>query len=211
MRTIETNIYQYAELSDAAKEKARDWCRNTIQDDVFYTESVYDDAAAVADLMGLDICQTRFTRCDGSHGYKPTIHYSGFWSQGDGACFEGRYRYKPGAVKALADYAPQDLELQRIARELQKAQKRYFYRLTASTTCARGNITRVNVEGLDVNHVSYNVAHDTEGAVEEALTDFAHWIYRRLEREYKHSISDDVVVENIEANEYEFTVDGACA
>ena len=46
------------------------------------------------------------------------IHFSGFWSQGDGACFEGHYRHAKGAAPHIHAYAPQDTELHRIADSL---------------------------------------------------------------------------------------------
>ena len=115
MRDITTTVYQYHELSDEAKEKARDWFREVSAGDDFFSESVFEDAATIADLMGLDIRQTHVKRGDGSSHWNPVIYWSGFCSQGDGACFEGSYRYKPGSVKAVTDYAPLDDELQRIA------------------------------------------------------------------------------------------------
>ena len=63
---------------------------------------------------------------------KPCIWFSGFWSQGDGACFEGRYAYAPRASLRIRDYAPRDTELHRIADALQALQRLNFYQLTAS-------------------------------------------------------------------------------
>lgn len=209
MRDITTTVYQYHELSDDAKEKARDWFREVSAGDDFFSESVFEDAATIADLMGLDIRRTPVKRGDGSSHWTPTIYWSGFYSQGDGACFEGSYRYKPGAVKAVTDYAPLDDELQRIALELQKAQKKCFYRLKASIK-HRGHYYHeksmsfsFDYDGQDDRNTS-----EAEEAIEEALSDFALWIYKQLRKEYEYQNSDDVAGETIAANEYEFDSEG---
>ena len=56
-----------------------------------------------------------------------TIYFSGFWSQGDGACFEGCWHYSAGCVKAVKDYAPQDTDLHSIAKALRDASRKVFY------------------------------------------------------------------------------------
>jgi ATP-dependent protease HslVU (ClpYQ) peptidase subunit len=57
-----TTVYQFDELSDKAKERARDWYREGTCDDTYWRrlecESVIDDAATVAGFLGLDINQT---------------------------------------------------------------------------------------------------------------------------------------------------------
>ncbi|MEE9581105.1 MAG: hypothetical protein V3V74_07315 [Nitrosomonadaceae bacterium] len=53
--TITTNIYEFNELSDKAKEKARDWWKEctTIED---WSEQTYEDAAMVGiKIIGFDI------------------------------------------------------------------------------------------------------------------------------------------------------------
>ena len=49
MRTIEQTVYEFSELSDRAKETAREWWR---RDQDFDLEHTIDDAATVADLFG---------------------------------------------------------------------------------------------------------------------------------------------------------------
>lgn len=55
---------------------------------------------------------------------------------------------------------------------------------------------------------SQGMSADGEDAVIEALRNLARWLYRQLEREYKHQISDAVVDEAIIANDYSFTQTG---
>ena len=108
MRVVETNVFQYDELDDRAKERAREWYSRHVFEDSCDWEFVYEDAAEVADILGIDLRQRRVQLMGGGHRYEPSIYFSGFWSQGDGACFEGTYRYAKGATKKIREYAPQD-------------------------------------------------------------------------------------------------------
>lgn len=162
------------ELSETAKQTALE--NHSRGMDYEWWDAVYEDAKAVAALMGLDIT---------------AIHFRGFWSQGDGAAFTGTYRHAVGGSKALAEHAPQDAELHRIARALQTAQRRNFYRLWASISETRGNNIRVHVE--DNSHPDRDVPEESD--IVDAMNDFANWIYRSLEREYEYLTSDEALAE----------------
>jgi len=208
-QTIETLVYSFDELSEDAKQKAIEWYRTASMRASFFAECIFEDAADIADLFGLDIRQTRKTLKDGSTRYDPTIYYSGFWSQGDGACFEGQYKYKKGALKAVRAYAPNNPELHRIVKELQDIQKRHFYKLGA--VCKhRGHYYHSGCMSVSVEHLAdnYRDIGNAEDDITQALRDFAGWLYRRLEKEWECQNSDECIIENIQANEYQFTEDG---
>ena len=209
MRTIQKTVFMFDELSTGAKEKAREWYRESSAGDDFFAESVYDDAAEMADILGIDLRQTRKTKMDGSHTYEPTIYYSGFWSQGDGACFVGKYSYKKGASKEIRKSAPKDKELHRIADGLQSAQKKHFYKLWANCKQS-GHYYHSGCMSVDVWHDDdkYRDIGDAEDDIRQLMRDFADWIYKQLENEYEFDNSDDAVTENIRANEYEFDING---
>jgi len=133
MRTEIKTIYQYDELpTERAKERAREWLAGLTFSDSNDWEHVYTDAEQVADLLGITIHSRSFKTVGGGSGSEPCIWFSGFSSQGDGACFEGVYQYAKGAPAAVAAYAPKDAELLRIAKGLQDVQRRNFYRLRAT-------------------------------------------------------------------------------
>ena len=207
MRTKAIPVYTYDELSDEAKEQVRSWWSQGIDFD-----DVVEDAATIAKLFGLDIYSTRKTLMGGGHRYDPTVYFSGFWSQGDGACYEGDYRYQKGGLKAVKQYAPLDKELHRIVAGLQDVQRRHFYRLTASTK-QRGHYQHsgcMQVEVQDSEDPYRNIG-DAEDEVTQLLRDFADWIYARLEEEYEYQSSDECVKETCHANGYEFYEDGSIA
>ena len=205
MRTIEKTVYKFNELSDEAKEKARAGYREGDNND-FDVEWVYEDAATFAGLFGLDIR----TRRGKSGNYSANIYYSGFCSQGDGACFEGTYRYKAGALKAVKEYTPQDAELHAIVAALQAVQKKYFYRLRA--TCAhRGHYYHSGCMTVDVEYQGddrRDVVPDDAQEITDKLRLFADWIYDRLEADYDYVNSDEAIDERMSIDEYEFDEKG---
>jgi hypothetical protein len=101
MREKIIRLYQYDELSDKAKARAVDTMREQVVDNDWWYESVFDDVVEIAALMGIEIEQQAIKHNGAVVGHKPAIFFSGFSSQGDGACFEGRYQYKKGSVKAV--------------------------------------------------------------------------------------------------------------
>ena len=212
MRTETTTrtLYKFSELSPEAQQHALEQ-QSRFETEVFDPEFVYDDAATIADLFGLDIRQTRETRMNGEHYYAPTIYYSGFCYQGDGACFEGRYEYKRGALKAIIDYAGQDKELHRIVKVIQEIQRKNFYQLTARKTQS-GHYYHSGCMSVDVERSDdKEMTADAEETVKECLRDFADWIYKQLENEYDYRTGEEACREAIEANDYEFTEKGEMA
>lgn len=199
--TREYTVYKFEELSDAAKEKARDWYRKGIFTESYDWEYVYDDAERIGALIGIEINASR------NNGTGKAIYFSGFSSQGDGACFEGSYTYKKGALKALqaeiGTESDEDKELIRIATKLQELQRRNFYRIE----CRMKQSGHYYHSGcMSVEHVGDNFSSDTdaEQEVTQLMRDFADWIYTCLEKEYEYKMSDEAVDESILANEYTF-------
>jgi len=199
MRTETTTrtLYTFDELSEQAQEKARDWYRNASADDSFWSECVIDDAKQAAALLGIDIDRA---------------YFSGFWSQGDGACFEGRYKYRKDWKKALAaEYGGATRKaLLEIGAELQAAQKPVFYTGTAETyQHYHSACMRITADAAE--RFSNDARDDFEENITDALRSFADWVYRQLESEYDYQNSAEAIDETIRANEYEFTENGAIA
>ena len=201
--TLTKTAYHFDELSPAAKERARDWWR-TLENQDFNTEYVVDDAQRMAEILGITFDTRPVKLMGGGTRYDPVVYWSGFSSQGDGACFEGRYRYAKGASKAIRAEAPKDAELHRIADALQAAQRKAFYRLKARCQ-HRGHYYHsgcMQVEVWDCDN-EYAVSVDSDG-ITQALRDFADWIYRQLAAEYEWCMADEQVDDAITANEYTF-------
>lgn len=207
---IETTVYRLGELSDAAKDTARAWYRQVgFYDDWF--EFVYDDFERVCMILGVDLKTVPVQLYGGGTRQKPCIWFSGFWSQGDGACSEGRYHHAKGASRAIRHHAPRDGKLHRIADALQAIQRRNFYQLHATIT-HRDRYYHEYCMAISVERDSptrQDMTPDAEEVVIETLRDLARWLYRQLEREYEYLTSDEAVDEAISTNEYTFTETGS--
>lgn len=205
MRTETIEIFTYDELSDEAKERARDWWRSLEAYD-FDPSSVLDDAINAARILGIEISTHAVKLYGGGTRQEPKIWWSGFGSRDAGACFEGYYGYAKGAAKRIREFAPTDTALHAIADELQRVQRGAFYRLSASITHSGRRYHEYGMM-VDVEDSADQYRDLPEGAADgigEALRDFMRWIYRRLEDEYEFALSDENVEECIRINGYEF-------
>lgn len=210
MRIIktETKAYKFSELSDSAKEKAINDNRNTNVDYSDWYDSVYEMVETAAKLIGIELKQKPVKLMNGETRYDPAIYFSGFSSQGDGACFEGSYSYAKGAVKAIKAEFPTYEALHRIAADLQAVQAKEFYLLEADVTHNDHyyHYNSVNIEVYRSDDQYRDLVDGSESGVTEALRSFCKWIYKCLNDEYDYLTSDEVIKETIEA--MEFTEEG---
>jgi hypothetical protein len=186
--TINQKIYTLPELAGSAREKALEKLRGWATNDEWWD---FDDAKNIASIMGIEIDK---------------IYFRGFYSQGDGACFSGRYKYVKGALKALKEYAPIDSTLHNLCQRLQDLQKRYFYEITANITC---NDRYMRTSGdYDINCRFFDIPDVVIDGMDQIFSEFADWIYNQLETEYDHITSEESLLENAEASGYEFDESG---
>lgn len=205
-QTIETTVYYLTELSDTAKDKARAWYRQGAFDFDWY-DSVYEDFERICIILGITL-KTRPVRLyGGGTRQDPCIWFSGFWSQGDGASFEGSYSYVKGAHVSIRNYAPQDTQLHAIADRLRDLQRRNFYQLYADISQSGRYCHEYTMSVTAERDHPYHPAmtDDADAILTEAFRDLARWLYRQLEKEYEFQTSDAEVDEAILANEYTFT------
>lgn len=192
----EITLYTYDELSQEAQGKAYDnWLPNAL--DYEWWDCLFDDFKEIGKIMGIEIDQ---------------IYFSGFASQGDGACFVGNYSYACGAQKNIRQYAPADKELHQVADDLFEAQSRVFFSMSCDVT-HRGNYSHqysVDMEfrGRDSSPYLSDAEEVAAQGIKEALRDFMGWMYKALETEYYYLTSEEQFKEACEANQYLFTEDG---
>ena len=130
--------------------------------------------------------------------------------RGMGACFEGNYSYSKGWREKLKAHAPKDKELLRIGLALSKAQRPSFY-LCSATIKHSGFYNHSGCMQIDVDCIDGSATQEQEEAVEQALRDFADWIYKQLEMEYEYQMSDECVDKIIKYNEVQFDENGRIA
>jgi len=221
MRVIESAVYQFDELSDSAKERARAWYRDASAGDSFFAESVIENAATVAALLGLDVRQRPVKLMGGGTRREPALYWKGFWSQGDGACCEGEWRADAVKLAELKDYAPKEAELHRIADEFARiatewpdarftVQHRGHHYHEHCTSFDFAGFVREDADGSlrDLTPAEEDSASSAEEDLTEAARDFMRWIYSQLQTEYEYQNADEQVDESILANAYEFDEEG---
>lgn len=200
-KTLTKTVYTFDELDENAKEKAREWYKEgALQYEWWYT--TLDDAKSIGKIIGIEI---------------DDIYFSGFASQGDGACFTGTYSYRKGGFAKLVKECPEhytdrdgavrvcssNRELIRIVRDLQALQRKNFYRLEAAISHS-GHYYHSYCTDIQVWSENRWNEPDCADDFRDALRAFMDWIYDRLREEYEYLLSDEQVDESILANEYTF-------
>ena len=98
-------VWFFNELSDRAKEKARDWYREGALDYDWY-DSVYEWAEQAGKYLGIDVNQKPVKLMNGKTRFDPSIWFSGFYHQGSGSAYDAAWRASDVKGAALnADFA----------------------------------------------------------------------------------------------------------
>ncbi len=212
LAAIAEDVYTFDQLSEEAKERARDSWR---EDEARDFQPEYESYETAAKLLGIDLTERR-TRRNGKNEMVActanTIMYSGFWSQGDGASFTGTFTFVPGCCDSIREMFPQNTTLHKIADSLTAMHN--TLRLLEGKKLT-GNITQ---SGNYVHsHTMAATAYDEEGEELDVATsdrfrdlmrDFADWIYKGLEEDYDYQTSDEAINESLSNGEYEFDEEG---
>lgn len=186
MRVIEQQIFPYTELSTAAQQRAHNDYINNLDPD--WHESTLEDAKDIAKLLGMPAID---------------IYFRGFSSQGDGACFIGRWHRSEVSVEGLKSHAPIDKTLHQIAEELAKAPEGLFVDITHTSNYCHENTMQFE----------FNTQDDDEFVpepddVKAALRSLARWIYRQLEKQYEYEVSLEAFEEQEAESDNEYYEDG---
>ncbi|MDE1871782.1 MAG: hypothetical protein KGI06_06110 [Candidatus Micrarchaeota archaeon] len=214
MRVTETTVYQFEELSDAAKEKARQWYREGEAEDFSDDEFILEPAKTAARLIGIEFAERSYQTSRGKTHTEADITWSLAYCQGDGLAFAGTYRFTRGAADAVRAEFPTDIALHAIADGLQALQA--HYKLSGA---GPGNMEGRASQDQRGHFIMDATVTDSETGEEpedyeitkrflELMRDFADWIYEGLKAEYESRQENEYVDDNIIANEYEFDEDG---
>jgi len=191
MKIVQKTVYEFNELSEFYKERARDAYRDMNLYHGWH-ELILDDAKKVASMLGIFIND---------------INFSGFYSAGDGASFSGSYRYEKGGLKKVKEHAPLDTALHDVARALQQIQAVNFYQVQGDIT-KTGRYEHSGTMQLNAYRDDGKDFNDDDDLLEVMRT-FADWIFSQLKKEYDWIMSDEQIDDAIIANEYEFNDDGS--
>jgi len=183
MRQETIKLYQFDELSEDVKKKMLDKHRDINADHSWYDWALEDWYIKLKSL-----------------GYEEAkIYFSGFWSQGDGACFTAtvnidqylsahklKTRFKP--LSECADY---------ISITITHRWRYYF-----------ASSTDVNIEFYEDNKEVDALLNELEAMIKQERETLGNEIYKNLEDVYCDLTSDESVAETLRINEYEFMEDG---
>lgn len=213
-----TKVYKFEELSDEAKEKAREWYT---QDDYPFDEwwdCTYEDFQIICEILGIELKTSAVRLMGGGTRQKPEIAFSGFSSQGDGASFAGEFRGKLDMVEKIKEHAPLDEDLHNIAACLfvdfvQPYNATCRVDITTTGRYSHSHTMRFEFNEFENSEGEWEPMEDRgrEEVVENNLRWLADWLYRQLEKTYDWCMSDEAIDESIIANDYEFEEDGSPA
>lgn len=180
------NAYTISELPEDVRRKVLDKHRELCVYDEWYNYT-YEDFTQEMKDMGFRV---------------DNIHFSGFWSQGDGACFEGRMEDLKSFLKEYG-----------CLTKYKKIYKLYNEGYLAITTYHRGHYYHeycmyVEIDGDDSDNITSELWKDFEDFLCETLRSKAKELYRKLEKEYDYLTSDDTIKLDLEELEYYFDENG---
>ena len=163
--------------------------------DYDWWQFVYDDFKQLAKSKGFEVNK---------------MYFSGFYSQGDGAMFEGRLDDINLVVTNYADMFRFDVD-KRILNLINKGIISVYWNVTHRghyyhSHCSDKNFSvEFNGWGKCSNFDNIQYHLDTiEFTLEEIYHDLCHQLYKDLEAEYESLTSDESVSETLRMNEYHF-------
>jgi hypothetical protein len=184
MRTIRTKIYKFDELSKEAQTVAIDKMRDINVDYEWFD----------ADFEGFkeDLNELGF--------YDAEIWFSGFYSQGDGACFD---------AKIDASKFATTVNEKRIARLIENG---YISQFEILKNSYANHYSHEKTRYVDFDSIGYKNIDETLQSLCEKIELIrlkqSKEIYRSLDKQNDYLQSDEAVKETILANDYEFTENG---
>lgn len=196
MRTKEIKLFEFNELSDKAKEVALDDNRSINVDSDWWYESVILDFTETHRLYFDDI----------------KVYFSGFWSQGDGAMFEGRLDSLNELIKAFP-YKFTDVD-RRVLKLIDIGIISMYWSVKHRGHYYHSNCSYIDFEfnyngygNCETPNIQYEL-DKIESAIEEIYHDVCDNLYRGLECEYEFFTSDKVISEYLIDDNCEFLENG---
>lgn len=200
----EQTEFKFSELSDTAKDAARATHTGEGYLEYDWWDHTYEDAVRMAAILGITISTTWHKNRHGRDYQTTDIQFSGFCSQGDGACFAGSYSVAPNASALIREETNDEtlhgladrLGMLQVTRKLQGAPEFTAIITTSGRYCHSGMMSvDVNSEDEDDEHAQISL--ELEDAVTQVLRDFADWIYKQLNNEHDWLHSDECVDESL--------------
>jgi len=193
METITVNLYEFDELNEEAKEKARDWYRDANSSESFYLDEIYDSLKAVFKTANI----------------KLTDWSLGAYNRGNDVSFDLGDAGELKGKRAMAWLENNLLAKCRItAEQFSKNRKNY---MSFGDSFRIGKIKPGPFTGMcyDEDYIDALKKSIASGdTLKEAFKNLANICGTLCENEVEYQNEDETVDENIRANEYTFTKSG---
>ena len=185
MHTISINLYTFGELTPAAQQKVIERDRFITVDDPFWYEPIIEEWTEELHRRGFEQAKILFT---------------GFGSQGDGACFTATVNIEQFLhALGLEDRFPQVIEAAQQALVEITIRHSYRYYFATSTD------VRIQYDGdQDIDDALARL----QRMIEDERKTLGNAIYKALDEEFYYQISDEIVQDYLVANEYTYLSDG---
>lgn len=172
MKTISIKVFRFEELSKKVRKKVIADERDNRE---FYSDSVTEDYTKILEYLGFrDI----------------KIHYHGFYSQGDGASFQAKWKKIYTMPLSLKEHAPEDKNLHNISDAIEALT------IQEAEITQSGHYCHENT--MNISSCEDNVDTPVQEVALLALARAAaREIYKALETEYNHQFSDDTIDEEL--------------
>ena len=188
-RIHETILYKFDELSTESKETAI----SSFQEDDSYLDydwhkDTINDFKTILELIGY---------------YNIEFYFSGFHSQGDGACFSARFSRNKQCLEKVKKYCPKEEKILDIVEQIQSEIPLHEeYEIKHSGHYYHEYCTNVYYLGDNEK------AEQLDERFLELSRQLMRILYEKLNTEYDYLNSDEAITEYIKASDYEFTEDG---
>jgi len=195
-------LKRFEALSEGDKQSILDRHRdiNVVHD---WWDCVYDDFKADMDAIGIEVDR---------------MYFSGFWSPGDGACFEGCVRNWPLFLKSLGYTNEVLLDHFDCNASFSVKHSGHYYHENCTSFSYEFDLPTDEYMGEEEFLRLYGYGEELRDAAliavlskfdgrklkdefAEAIKDHMRDLYRRLENEYEYLTSDEAVLEALHAND----------
>ncbi len=197
MKTLEKEItkeYKFEELSESAKKHAIEKYREGNLDYDWW-QGVYENWTEILNNKGFDNVE---------------MFFSGFSSQGDGACFTATIDLV-NYLKAKRKYKQYKPILQNFSASIKLVhQARYYYSTSTNLEFeySNENDTQDEFRKSMEEILEKKFLDEIEEMILSDREDLGDKLYKDLEEEYEYLDSDEAIKETIENNNYTFDEDG---
>lgn len=187
MRKATVQVYSFDELSDDVKKKVLEAYREYNVEFGDWYQPIYEGFTEKLEQLGYS-------------EIKP--YFSGFWSQGDGACFEGKVSLLGWlkSHKLKTKYKNLSKYLEESGDDYLSIKQVGHYYHSKSMAVVDEVHTETDKQSSDLGAVIELIENEIEEVADE--------LYRDLEKYYEELTSDEAVTEAVVANDQEFEIDG---